>query len=77
MSEKLRSALREYADTIWLPTSTFLIQSERSRGMSPQAIVVLFWRRYRHVGFYGCSRHSGRRTFITNTARKIPLSAGL
>ena len=70
MNEELRTALREYAKTIWMPTSTFLIQSERSRGMSPQAIVNLFWRWYRHVGFDGCSSHSGRRTFITNTAQE-------
>src|SRR5580704_8761727 len=71
-----RIALREYAETIWMPTSTFLIQSERSSGMSPQAIVNLFWRWYRHVGFDGCSSHSGRRTFITNTARKISTVGG-
>jgi hypothetical protein len=70
MNEELRTALREYAETVWMPTSNFLIQSERSRGMSPQAMVNLFWRWYRHVGFDGCSSHSGRRTFITNTARK-------
>jgi integrase len=59
MNEELRTALREYAETIWMPTSTFLIQSERLRGMSPQAIVNLFWRWYRHVGFDGCSRCFG------------------
>jgi hypothetical protein len=55
---------------------TFLIQSERSKGMSPQAIVNLFWRWYRDVGFDGCSSHSGRRTFITNIARKISTVGG-
>jgi integrase/recombinase XerD len=44
--------------------------------MSPQAVVNLFWRWYRHVGFAGCSSHSGRRTFITNTARKISTVGG-
>src|SRR6202046_2096801 len=34
MNEELRASLREYAESIWMPTSTFLIQSERSRGMS-------------------------------------------
>jgi integrase len=38
---------------------------------SRQIIVNLFHRWYRHLGFEGCSSHSGRRTFITNTARKI------
>jgi integrase/recombinase XerD len=76
MNEELRTALADYFKTIWLPTSTFLIQSERSKGMSPQAIVNLFWRWYRHIGFDGCSSHSGRRTFITNTARKISTVGG-
>ena len=44
--------------------------------MSPQALVNLFWRWYRHVGFDGCSSHSGRRTFITNAARKISTVGG-
>jgi hypothetical protein len=38
--------LAAYAETILLSTSTFLIQSERSKGMSPQALVNLFWRWY-------------------------------
>jgi integrase/recombinase XerD len=76
MNEELRTALREYAETVWMPTSSFWIQSERSRGMSAQAIVNLFWRWYRHVGFDGFSSHSGRRTFITNTARKISTVGG-
>jgi integrase/recombinase XerD len=76
MSEELRTALIEYAKTIYLPTSTFLIESERSKSMSPQAVVNLFQRWYRHLGFVGCSSHSGRRTFITNAARKISTVGG-
>jgi Resolvase, N terminal domain len=38
---------------------------------SPQAIVNLFPGWYRDLGYSGCSSHSGRRTFITNAARKI------
>jgi integrase/recombinase XerD len=70
MNEELRVALAEYEKTTLISTSRFLIESERSKGMSPQAVVNLFWRWYRHIGFDGCSSHSGRRTFITNTARK-------
>jgi integrase/recombinase XerD len=76
MSEELRIALLNYANTIWMPTSLFLIESERSKGMSPQAVVNLFQRWYRHLGFVGCSSHSGRRTFITNAARKISTVGG-
>jgi integrase/recombinase XerD len=76
MSEELRTALIEYSKTVLMPDSPFLIESERSKGMSPQALVNLFWRWYRHVGFDGCSSHSGRRTFITNAARKISTVGG-
>jgi integrase/recombinase XerD len=43
---------------------------------SPQAIVNIFHRWYRHLGFVGCSSHSGRRTFITSAARKISTVGG-
>jgi integrase len=37
MNDEIRAALSEYSKTIWMPNSTFLVASERSRGMSPQA----------------------------------------
>jgi integrase len=76
MSEEVRGALAAYAPTVGIVSGRFLIESERSDGMSAQAIVNLFWRWYRHIGFDGCSSHSGRRTFITNTARKISTVGG-
>jgi integrase len=76
MNEELRTALDAYAQTTVLASGSFLIESERSNRMSAQAIVNLFWRWYHHIGFDGCSSHSGRRTFITNTARKISTVGG-
>jgi integrase/recombinase XerD len=38
--------------------------------------VNMFQRWYRHLGFVGCSSHSGRRTFITNAVRKISTVGG-
>jgi integrase/recombinase XerD len=76
MNEEVRAALVEYSKTVLMPDSPFLIESERSKGMSPQALVNLFWRWYRRIGFDGCSSHSGRRTFITNAARKISTVGG-
>jgi integrase len=76
MNDELRIALAAYAKTTTIASSSFLIESERSNRMSAQAIVNLFWRWYEHIGFDGCSSHSGRRTFITNTARKISTVGG-
>ena len=53
-----------------------VICTECSLTTSPQAIVNMFHRWYRHLGFSGCSSHSGRRTFITNAARKISTAGG-
>jgi integrase/recombinase XerD len=57
-------------------TSLFVITTERATRTSPQAIVNLFSRWYSDLGFSGCSSHSGRRTFITNAARKISTVGG-
>ncbi len=56
--------------------SPFVVTTERSSRTSPQAIVNLFSRWYAELGFVGCSSHSGRRTFITNAARKITTVGG-
>ena len=76
MNDELRTALAAYAKTTIIASGNYLIESERSNRMSAQAIVNLFWRWYQHIGFDGCSSHSGRRTFITNTARKISTVGG-
>ena len=44
--------------------------------MTPQSIVVWFANAYRVVGLNGCSSHSGRRTFITTTARLLSKIGG-
>jgi integrase len=48
-----------------------VIHSERADGYSPAAVQVWFARLYGKLGFAGASSHSGRRTFITQAARKI------
>lgn len=55
---------------------SYVIRTERSLSTNSQSIVNMFQKWYRAVGFVGCSSHSGRRTFITNTSRKIGLVGG-
>ena len=53
-----------------------IIHTERSDCTTPQVIVNLMRNWYGELGFDGCSSHSGRRTFITNAARKISAVGG-
>ena len=53
-----------------------VIYSERGRGMSAATVTNWFARLYATMGLTGCSSHSGRRTFITNAARKIVQAGG-
>lgn len=76
MNSELRSALQELRRKTWTKPAMFVISSERSPRVNSQSIVNLFSRWYEVLGFQGCSSHSGRRTFITNAARKISLVGG-
>ena len=53
-----------------------IITTERTNKTSPQAIVNFFYNLYKEIGFEGCSSHSGRRTFITTSAKNISLASG-
>lgn len=44
--------------------------------MTPRSIVNWFGTVYRELGLIGCSSHSGRRTFITNSARVLAKTGG-
>jgi integrase/recombinase XerD len=76
LNEDLRNALIEYRNQVMSFAGPLVISTERGLSTSPQAIVNMFQRWYRHLGFVGCSSHSGRRTFITNAARKISTVGG-
>ena len=57
-------------------SSPYVITTERAQRTSAAAIVNLFAQWYIATGLKGCSSHSGRRTFITNAARKISTVGG-
>ena len=76
INRQLRAKIIELFDAGDIDPSAHVIRTERSAHTSAQAIVNLFQRWYRDLGLVGCSSHSGRRTFITNAARKISIVGG-
>lgn len=81
LNSQLRQSLlnlhnKEKTRPRFLTERGFVITTERSDHTSAQAVVNLFSRWYRELGLIGCSSHSGRRTFITNAARKISTVGG-
>ena len=56
--------------------TSHVIRTERSEKTSPQAVVNMFASWFGEIGLIGCSSHSGRRTFITNAAKKISSVGG-
>ena len=76
MNGELKSALQDLKSHLGSKAGKYVISSERSDRVSPQTIVNMFSRWYEMLGFWGCSSHSGRRTFITNAARKISTVGG-
>lgn len=81
MNKVLRSALLELLEEErqtrkFDVRDSFIVRTQRSRSTSPQVIVNMFKDWYKRLGLVGCSSHSGRRTMITNAARKITTVGG-
>ena len=53
-----------------------IIRSERQRHMTARSVVNWFRDTYAQIGLEGCSSHSGRRTFITRSARVLAKTGG-
>lgn len=72
----LHDALAKHHRAVGKPRDGAVIQSERGGHMTARSIVNWFHRAYADLGLDGCSSHSGRRTFITRSARVIAKVGG-
>jgi len=55
---------------------SFVVRTERSPFTTSQTIINMFGSWYGRLGLIGCSSHSGRRTFITETSKRISTVGG-
>lgn len=76
MNTQLRKRLEEYVGERRHNLSDYVIKTERSEKFCANSVAVFFKRLYDKLGLVGCSSHSGRRTFITNCARRISVVGG-
>ncbi len=74
ISKRLKAALAEHSQDQAMTGR--VIRSQNGNPMSPQVVTNWFFNLYRHLGYEGCSSHSGRRTAISTWARKISSVGG-
>lgn len=76
MNPELRAALLKLHRLQGYPPGGPVIRSERGCHMTARGVVNWFRRVYAELGMEGCSSHSGRRTFITKSARMLAKTGG-
>lgn len=76
MHPDLKRALKALHRVQRKPHGGHVIKSERGDGLSAGSVVNWFAQAYRELGMNGCSSHSGRRTFITGSARILAQTGG-
>ncbi len=76
INKRLQELLSEYLKQRKSSENAYVVTTERSEKFSANAVAVFFKKLYSKLGFVGCSSHSGRRTFITNCARKVSQAGG-
>jgi integrase/recombinase XerD len=76
MNLELKKALTALHRDQGRPKVGAVIMSERRAHMTARSVVNWFGQLYGDVGLPGCSSHSGRRTFITRSARLLAKTGG-
>jgi integrase len=77
LNDELQQLLINYHDDCGdVYAQSRIVRSERKSDVTSQVIINMFQGWYKKLGFEGASSHSGRRTFITNCARKISSAGG-
>jgi len=76
LHQDLRSALIALHKASGGPTSGPIVRSERGGRLTARSVVNWFTAVYAELGLQGCSSHSGRRTFITLSARLLAKTGG-
>lgn len=76
LHRELRRALIRLRDEDDNPTRGPVICSQRGGHMTARSVVNWFAALYDAAGLTGCSSHSGRRTFITRSARALAKAGG-
>lgn len=76
MHGQLKDALQLLHQSQDKPITGHVLRSERQNRLKTQSVVNWFAEAYRKLGLVGCSSHSGRRTFITTSARILAKTGG-
>jgi len=76
MNKELKAAFEVYQAAPYRKSGDNVVTSERANHMAPTSVATWFYDLYKKLGYEGCSSHSGRRTFVTNGAKKIVEAGG-
>ena len=76
MNPELSASLDQLRRHQGFPRDGPVIRSERGAHLTARSVVNWFRQTYAELGMNGCSSHSGRRTFITRSARLLIKTGG-